>query len=77
MIDLVLLDLTMPRLSGRDALKKIREIDPDIPVVYTSGFATMINEAGADPVQGFLHKPFHANDLANVVRMALDRVRTK
>jgi len=35
----------------------------------------MISEAAADAVQGFLHKPFHANDLAGVVRLALDRVR--
>ena len=75
MIDLVMLDLTMPRLSGRDALQKLREIDPDVPIVYMSGFATMISEAAADAVQGFLHKPFHANDLAGVVRLALDRVR--
>jgi hypothetical protein len=40
-----------------------------------SGFATSISEAGTDPVQGFLHKPFHPNDLAIVVRSALDRTK--
>jgi PAS domain S-box-containing protein len=73
MIDLILLDLTMPRLSGRGALQKLREIDPDIPIIYMSGYSTIFAEAGTDPVQGFLHKPFHVNDLASVVRAALDR----
>jgi PAS domain S-box-containing protein len=75
MIDLILLDLTMPRISGRDALQQIRKIDPYVPIVYMSGYATTISEATNDPVQGFLQKPFHANDLARVVRMALDGVR--
>jgi PAS domain S-box-containing protein len=76
-IDLVVLDLTMPRLSGRDTLRRLREIDPAVRVLYASGYSAKAGDAGADEVLGFLAKPFRADDLALAVRTALDRVRVK
>src|SRR5262249_6687107 len=37
-IDLVILDLTMPRLSGEDALRRMIEIDPAVRVLFSSGY---------------------------------------
>jgi PAS domain S-box-containing protein len=71
-VDLVILDLTMPRLSGRDACRRLIEIDPHVRVLMSSGYASdtagAIREAG---VRGFVAKPYRPADLAAAVRSAL------
>ena len=58
--DLVLLDLTMPIMSGTEALQAIRQVRPDVPVLIMSGYNEQDNPAGGDggPAAAFLHKPF-------------------
>ncbi len=57
---LVVLDLTMPVLSGRAALQQLRRIDPTLPVVICSGYTE--DAIASDDVQGgvieFVQKPF-------------------
>jgi CheY-like chemotaxis protein len=75
-IDLVLLDLTMPRLSGREALRQLREIDPQVRVLFTSGFADApLQDLEREGAQGFVAKPYRENDLIQAVRAALERPR--
>jgi PAS domain S-box-containing protein len=71
-IDLVILDLTMPRLSGREALERLRQINPAARVLLASGYAAGL-EPSTLPVYGLLDKPYRAPDLARLVRDALDR----
>jgi CheY-like chemotaxis protein len=55
----VLLDLTMPKMSGEEVLAQLRRIAPDIPVILTSGYTeeeTMRRVAG-QRVFGFVQKP--------------------
>ncbi len=71
--DLVLLDMMMPHLSGGDALPRIREVCPGLPVIATSGY----NEAEAlkrfgNTVDGFIQKPYTVAQLARMV----DHLRT-
>jgi PAS domain S-box-containing protein len=73
-IDLVVLDLTMPILSGRDTLRGLVRINPKVRVLFTSGFsAEYLPEADAENVVGFLPKPFRVQDLANAIRTVLDQ----
>jgi two-component system cell cycle sensor histidine kinase/response regulator CckA len=71
-VDLVILDLTMPRLNGRDACKELARIDPRVRVLLSSGFAPdtagAVLEAG---VRGFVAKPYRPADLAAAVMAAL------
>ena len=73
--DVVLLDLTMPRLDGESTLLAIRLIDPTLPVLLMSGHnerfvaERFIGRGVAD----FLPKPFSAADLATRIRTALAR----
>ena len=77
-IDLVLMDVHMPRLNGHDALRRIREIEPNARVVLVSGG---VHDGASDPSTGqegvaFLHKPFENQELARVVRELLDARRS-
>ncbi len=73
-IDIVLLDQTMPRLSGPETLRRLREIAPGLPVVLTSGYdlGTGPDGPGGLEVEGFLPKPYSPEHLGAVVREALD-----
>ena len=74
-IDLVFLDMTMPKLSGRDTFKKLREIDPAIKVVVSSGYPIDLDVFASEmgmPAQGFVQKPYEAAELARTVRNVLD-----
>jgi PAS domain S-box-containing protein len=76
-IDLVILDLTMPRLSGRDALHQLLEINPNVRVVFASGYsAEHITEEDHEHIYGFVSKPYRPEDLALAVRTALDLQRS-
>jgi PAS domain S-box-containing protein len=71
-IQLVILDLTMPDLSGRETLRELRRLNPDVRVLFCSGHsAERVTESPAEGVRGFLAKPFGAQDLAKAVRQAL------
>ena len=75
-IDLVILDLTMPQLSGRDTYRRLRRLDPAVPVIFTSGQADeLYAQAKDDPAQGCIGKPYRSEELAALVRAALDRSR--
>jgi CheY-like chemotaxis protein len=76
-IDLVILDLAMPRLSGPETLQELRKINPGVSVLISSGYATeeelrAVERAG---VLGFVAKPYRPLDLARRVRAALDHVK--
>ncbi|HEU4685687.1 MAG TPA: response regulator [Nitrospira sp.] len=74
-VDLVFLDVAMPRVSGIEALKRIRKRWPNVPVVMLTAYGTIpravesMKEGAAD----FITKPFDAEQIQSVVTMALDR----
>ena len=72
--DLVLLDLIMPRKSGRETLQQIRALRPDLPVLVSSGVQLDAQALGMRglTISGLLAKPYELTDLAITVRMALD-----
>jgi PAS domain S-box-containing protein len=73
-IDLVILDLTMPRLSGHDTLREMRQINPDVPVLFASGYsAEHMSDTEREGVLGFINKPYRPQELANTVRAALNK----
>ena len=75
-IDLVLLDLTMPGLSGVETFRRLREMQPGVPVVLSSGFAEeeATNQLKGMDLSGFLQKPYLAKDLIRVVESTRLRV---
>lgn len=72
-IDLVLLDLTMPRMDGREAFQELRRIQADIPVILYSGYSKheSLGETLAQGFSGFLQKPFQMAELRMVLQHLL------
>jgi signal transduction histidine kinase/ActR/RegA family two-component response regulator len=73
-VDLVILDLVMPGMDGPSTFEQLRNIDPAIPVILSSGYA--INEMAEEVIQkgcnAFIQKPFSLNELSQLVRSVLD-----
>jgi DNA-binding response OmpR family regulator len=69
-IDLVILDLTMPRLSGQDAFRELRAIDPAARILFSSGYSAD-DVADIEGSLGLLSKPYRPNDLLVAVENAL------
>jgi len=70
-IDLVLLDMMMPELSGPQVAAALQAIDPDVRIVMVSGYSEESLE-GFEPV-AFVQKPYARERLAEVVAAALER----
>jgi signal transduction histidine kinase/CheY-like chemotaxis protein len=72
-IDAVLLDLTMPGISGEETLRRIHSIQPDQPVVLMSGYSEEVAASQRlGGVAGFLHKPFAQEELGETLRQCLE-----
>lgn len=74
-ISAVLLDMTMPVMSGEEALALIKQIRPDVPVVASSGYSETEAARRFAPalLAGFVQKPYTAAALAGSIRAALGR----
>jgi len=64
-ITVVLLDLTMPAMSGEEAFAEIRRIQPDVRVILISGYDEQqaVQRFAGKGLAGFIQKPFKARDL--------------
>ena len=78
-VDLVLLDMIMPKVGGHQAFCQIRAMDPEATILLSSGFVS--EEEVHDLLQqgacGFLPKPHRLPDVARAIRKALDRKTVK
>jgi len=70
-VDLVITDLVMPAMSGRELIEHIHEVSPALRVLSTSGY---IWPAGHEDSSTYLQKPFTAQDLLFKVKQALGEV---
>ncbi|MFN8091568.1 MAG: PAS domain-containing protein [Vicinamibacteria bacterium] len=77
-IDVVLLDLSMPGLSGEQTYERLREVDPGVRVILSSGYDQdeATRRFGADGPAGFIQKPYRPQQLmAEIERCLGARVR--
>lgn len=73
-VDLVILDLVMPRKDGYETLSELRSCWPTIPVILSSGFSeSSVKEKALSQAQGFLKKPFRREQLFSELQKALHR----
>ena len=74
-IDLVILDLLMPKMSGKDTFYRLRQMDPKVAVLICSGYSTRADDS--DPLMSndipLVYKPFQPERLVHAVRQVLDQ----
>ncbi len=71
-ISLVLLDMTMPRLGGEGAFRRIRELRPDLPVILSSGYTEQdaLSRFQEPGLRGFIQKPYSPKELVAKIQGA-------
>jgi two-component system cell cycle response regulator CpdR len=71
--ELLLTDIVMPEMDGIELARRATELDPDLKVVFITGFAAVaLNAAQQAPKDAkILSKPFHLKDLVNEVERVL------
>lgn len=74
-VDLVILDIIMPGMGGGETYNRLKEINPDIKVLLTSGNSIngQANEILERGCNGFIQKPFNMEDLSRNMRGILDK----
>ncbi len=74
-IDMVVLDMVMPDMSGGETFDRLRKIDAQVPVLLSSGYSIngQAKEILARGCSGFLQKPFDLHELSARIQGILDR----
>ena len=72
--DLVISDLTMPKMTGDDLARELMRIRPGIPVILCTGYSSRINpqKAMSGGIRAFLSKPVLKREMAETIRKVLD-----
>jgi PAS domain S-box-containing protein len=73
-IDLVILDMTMPGMGGRETFEKLKEMNPRVRAILSTGYSEdeRARQMLALGVKAFVQKPYRIDDLASAVRRILD-----
>ena len=74
LIHLMVTDMVMPEMSGREVAERLKPLRPNMKVLFMSGFTdkAMVHHEELDPGMAFLQKPFTPQTLARKVREVLD-----
>jgi CheY-like chemotaxis protein len=73
--DLVLTDLTMPKMNGIELARALLQLQPEIPIILTSGYSSDFTQETTSElgVRAYLMKPFVESVLNQTIRQVLDR----
>lgn len=74
MINLLITDVIMPKMNGRELTEKLQAIQPGLKQIYMSGYTADVIANGGAPADGihFIQKPFTVRELLTAVRAVLD-----
>ncbi len=73
-IDLIVTDLIMPELNGKEFIEKVQEFYPEVKVIFVSGYTDnhIVHNGLLEEGVNFIHKPYSVRMLASAVRKVLD-----
>jgi DNA-binding NtrC family response regulator len=75
-LDLVILDVVMPRMGAEECLRELEKLRPDLPVIISTGYTSRValgSLLDSVSVAGFISKPFQLGRLSAVILDALQR----
>lgn len=70
--DLALVDIKMPEMGGRETIKEIRKLDPQLPVLLVTGSPDWPDRELRTATQGCIYKPFKLAQLRSMIRKVLE-----
>jgi len=75
--DVVLLDIKMPGMDGLELQRRIRDVDPDLPIIMITAFASVESAVQAlkEGAFDYVTKPIDPDELSHLVRRAIERRR--
>jgi CheY-like chemotaxis protein len=73
-IDLILLDMVMPVMGGRETFAQLKAIDPQVNVILSTGYSLTGQAAGMMDAgcRAFIQKPYKMEELSETIRIVLD-----
>lgn len=76
-VDLVITDMTMPKMTGEVLTNELRRVRSDIPVILCTGFSARMDEKKAMDIgiHAFISKPILKREIAEAIRAVLDNER--
>ena len=77
--DLIITDMTMPKMNGAQLAERLLALRPDIPVIFCTGYTEKLNEASAEEmgIRKYLHKPIAGKEMCIFIREILDKTNKK
>jgi DNA-binding NtrC family response regulator len=74
-IHLLITDVIMPKMNGRDLAEQLQSVCPDLKCIFMSGYTAdaIAHQGVLDKEVNFIQKPFSRRDLAEIVRKVLDK----
>jgi two-component system cell cycle sensor histidine kinase/response regulator CckA len=72
-VDLVILDMVLPKSDGQQTFEQLRKINPEVRVILSSGYDVddRVKDVLDHGALGFIQKPYHIETLLNMVRKVL------
>jgi len=73
--DLIVTDLIMPELNGKEFIEKVKRVDSDVKVIYVSGYTDnhIVHDGMLEKDINFIHKPYSINTLSSKIRKVLNQ----
>ncbi|MFP4622501.1 MAG: PAS domain S-box protein, partial [Bacteroidales bacterium] len=72
--DMIITDMTMPKITGDELIEKIKKIRSEIPVILCTGFSEKLAQSGfGQNIDAFIMKPVDRKEMARIVRKVLDK----
>ncbi|PJA29236.1 MAG: hypothetical protein CO189_02815 [candidate division Zixibacteria bacterium CG_4_9_14_3_um_filter_46_8] len=77
--DLIITNITMPKMTGLTLAKEAMNIRPDIPIIFMTGFSELITSKQAEQlgIAGYISKPLNLTDFSRTLRRVLDQYKQK
>ena len=71
-IDLVLSDIIMPKMNGIELAAALREINPEVRIIFMTGHSLDLEDEDLEFVKGVIKKPFRGGEIINMINNILD-----